>query len=81
MVTHNTKIGLMESNKFTGNMSEAHYPMPNLNPKVKRSQIRKIHIILCPYNKTDWNNIGTDIRASTTLNSYIIHASRVKICQ
>ena len=70
MVTHHTIICLMENNKFIGNMSDAHYQMPN--PKVKCSQI------LCPYNKTDWNNIGTDIRASTTLNSYIIHASRIK---
>ena len=28
---------------------------------------------------TDWNNIETNIRDSTTLNSYIIHISRIQI--
>ena len=39
MVTHNKRIGLMENNEFIGNMSDAHYQMPNLNLKVKCLQI------------------------------------------
>ena len=60
--------------------SEAIYQMPNPNTKVKCLQIWYIHILFYPYNKTltDWIIIGTYIRASTTLNSYLIHTSRIK---